>query len=453
MHRINVLTPGFLCHDQLSLPPCRPGDKVPDYVTPCQEGTLEPHIQFRFQTRLRRELALRDPAQHFAREPEPLAPTGGPLLAPENKARDREDRKIAQDRETRFNAMRAVALAQRQERLSRSPSPRAAIVLSESGVLDASLIENRDYELTEVVGPEAQFHLRLVPWGGGCLRPVVAADSSLVLVLGGCSHQGDWLKEVAQPATLQCDVALQSLRQSSAEVETGSPPTLAGGVGESFNEPALARPEHGVVLNALVFFQLFYSLAMRRLIGYGNCSCGSVSFSALEAEKKVFLEHKPRALYPSESSVFSAATFKFGGPHRCKTLGSGIPDRFQAGKWSVLTALGKYASLHGGHVIFWDLGLVVCFPSSSSILIPTGIVRYSFVKWARSGITRWFTNGCREDVEFAVKATKKEYVAWEERRKQQHAEAIEEFPIESELPDDETCIVMPFLGTAPVDTE
>ncbi|KAJ6624293.1 hypothetical protein B0H10DRAFT_1666288, partial [Mycena sp. CBHHK59/15] len=72
-----------------------------------------------------------------------------------------------------------------------------------------------------------------------------------------------------------------------------------------------------------------------------------------------------------------------------------------------LTALGKYAPMRGGHIILWDLGLVVSFPSGSSILIPTGIIRYSFVKvrdgehrysllqWAGSGIARWLQNGRR----------------------------------------------------------
>ncbi|KAJ7226775.1 hypothetical protein GGX14DRAFT_333837, partial [Mycena pura] len=105
-------------------------------------------------------------------------------------------------------------------------------------------------------------------------------------------------------------------------------------------------------------------------------------------------------------SVFSAAAFELGGSHG-RTSVSGIPDRHDAGTWSVLTALGTYAPFRGGHAIFWDLGLVVTFPPGSSILIPAGLVRYSFVKvreheqhysllqWAGAGITRWFRNGRR----------------------------------------------------------
>ncbi|KAJ6607423.1 hypothetical protein B0H10DRAFT_1680675, partial [Mycena sp. CBHHK59/15] len=110
----------------------------------------------------------------------------------------------------------------------------------------------------------------------------------------------------------------------------------------------------------------------------------------------------PSALYPTSSSVFSAATFEFGGPHLQQTNSSHVP-----GQWSILTALGQYAWMHGGHLILWDLGLVVSFPPGSTILLSSGLLRYSFVKvrpnehryailqWAGAGITRWFLNGLR----------------------------------------------------------
>ncbi|KAJ6542988.1 hypothetical protein B0H19DRAFT_884226, partial [Mycena capillaripes] len=107
-------------------------------------------------------------------------------------------------------------------------------------------------------------------------------------------------------------------------------------------------------------------------------------------------------------SVFSAVTFEFGGPH-LQTTPTGQPDHYEAGTWSVLTALRKYSHLHGGHIILWNLGLVVSFPPGATILIPTGIIRYSFVKvregdhryavlqWAGAGITRWLANRRRTD--------------------------------------------------------
>ncbi|KAJ7799665.1 hypothetical protein B0H13DRAFT_1673356, partial [Mycena leptocephala] len=155
-------------------------------------------------------------------------------------------------------------------------------------------------------------------------------------------------------------------------------------------------------------------------------------------------------------SVFSAITLEFGGPHR-QTTATGLPTTYEAGTWSCLAALGKYAPMHGGHIIFWDLGLVVCFPPGATILFPAGLLRYSFVKvrpgehryavlqWAGGGITRWFTNGRRFDVEFAVGATREEHEAREERRRAAHDTTLNSFPIEGELW--EEAWILPFVGT------
>jgi hypothetical protein len=97
------------------------------------------------------------------------------------------------------------------------------------------------------------------------------------------------------------------------------------------------------------------------------------AFHSLKLQKEALLEHEEQSLYPTDSSVFSAATFELGGPHR-QTFATGVPYRHQAGTWSILTALGDYSPFYGGHIILWDLGLVVSFPPGSCILIPTSIV-------------------------------------------------------------------------------
>lgn len=168
------------------------------------------------------------------------------------------------------------------------------------------------------------------------------------------------------------------------------------------------------------------------------------AYQTLEDEKRNFLNLHPDALYPSDASVFSAATFELGGPHS-RGAADGLPCRHQAAKWSILTALGNYSPLHGGHIILWDLGLVVCFPPGASILIPSGLVRYSFVRvrrgerrysllqWAGAGIARWFLNGHKTDVDFAADASRAGHVARENRRREAHEAVLDTFPLDSEL--------------------
>ncbi|KAJ6450450.1 hypothetical protein C8R47DRAFT_1230266 [Mycena vitilis] len=380
-------------------------------------------------------------------------------------------------RETRFRKAQGGYLAQCT---AFGPAPEAAAIQVAAGRrFDANLIEDRDYDLDEVVGPTSRFHLRLIPWFANSSRPVVSADKRLGLFLGGRPRDRYWVEEVVVPATAECAQAADTLYRTDEERSQG-PPVLSGGVGYTFNEEEASvvlarayvllieaqsnspRAAYGSVLNVLIFFHLFTSIAMMRLVGYGNrlleTYC-SVAFIALRAQKAKFLDANPAALYPTESSLYSAATFEFGDPHRRTSL-AGTPDRHDAQTWNILTALGDYKALHGGHLIVWDLGFVIAFPVGATILIPAGLLRYSFVKvrpgerrysllqWAGAGIDRWLRNGSRSDLDFAVNATREEHAAREARRARNFDMALATYPFEEDL-EEGIYVRAPFFGTIP----
>ena len=74
--------------------------------------------------------------------------------------------------------------------------------------------------------------------------------------------------------------------------------------------------------------------------------------------------------------VFAAATFNMGPatvsiPH----IDTGnLPHG-----WCSITAFGDFDPGKGGHLILWDMGLVVRFPPGHTMLIPSGCVRHSNV--------------------------------------------------------------------------
>ncbi|KAJ7716048.1 hypothetical protein DFH07DRAFT_974010 [Mycena maculata] len=257
-----------------SSPPARP--TVPDYVIPSLDTALEPHLKFNFERRLHEELALRDPAQPFLGDPLPeellpaprpgyadvgvqAGPTVVQVLSAHAKLRQKACH--AAQRIERFRAVQAATLACRHAALSVTPGRRAALKVRRGGAFDAGLIEDCEYALHEVVGMQSRFHFRLVPWGGGSPRPVFASDNSLVLLLGGCPRNPGWMKNVVEPATQQCDIAAPSVWRSEAEIASNTSPVLSGGVGVTFNED-VAPSSRGVLLNMIVFFQLFSTLVL-----------------------------------------------------------------------------------------------------------------------------------------------------------------------------------------------
>ncbi|KAK7017908.1 hypothetical protein VNI00_018520 [Paramarasmius palmivorus] len=114
------------------------------------------------------------------------------------------------------------------------------------------------------------------------------------------------------------------------------------------------------------------------------------------------LKHYPALHLPFQNSVFAAFTVNFGPatvcfPHRdIKNLAFG---------WCAITALGDYDWKAGGHLVLWDLKLMIEFPPGTTIYIPSAILchlnttiqpherRYSFTMFSAGGIFRWVEHG------------------------------------------------------------
>ncbi|KAK0225736.1 hypothetical protein IW262DRAFT_1446677 [Armillaria fumosa] len=102
------------------------------------------------------------------------------------------------------------------------------------------------------------------------------------------------------------------------------------------------------------------------------------------------------------NSIFSACTFNF----RLKTITIKHTDSGNLPfSWCAITALGQFNPKKGGHLILWDLKLVIEFPPGSTILIPSAVLqhsnttighgetRYSFMQYTAGGLFRWVDDG------------------------------------------------------------
>lgn len=116
-------------------------------------------------------------------------------------------------------------------------------------------------------------------------------------------------------------------------------------------------------------------------------------------------------------SVFAACTFNFGPraitcPH--------LDFANLAWGWCAITALGTFDPDAGGHLILWDLRLVIRFPPGSTVFIPSAIIRHSnvgilshemrssFTQYTAGGLFRWVRNGFMTDEDFEKKASSQE---------------------------------------------
>jgi hypothetical protein len=70
---------------------------------------------------------------------------------------------------------------------------------------------------------------------------VISKDNSLVLMLGGRSRNGDWMGEIFNPATHECDMAIARIGCTPEDIANNIVPTISGGVGTTFNEEPVSQ--------------------------------------------------------------------------------------------------------------------------------------------------------------------------------------------------------------------
>ncbi|KAJ7726080.1 hypothetical protein B0H14DRAFT_3620326 [Mycena olivaceomarginata] len=126
-------------------------------------------------------------------------------------------------------------------------------------------------------------------------------------------------------------------------------------------------------------------------------------------DQKLRIKH-PDLRRPFVGSIFSCAAFNFG-PNVWTFKHRDVLNL--AFGWCAIQALGKFDATKGGHLILWDLKLVIEFPAGALVLIPSatlshsnvpvqsGDTRASFTQFTSGGLFRYVDNGYRTEGEVA----------------------------------------------------
>ncbi|KAJ7770255.1 hypothetical protein DFH07DRAFT_768771 [Mycena maculata] len=258
------------------------------------------------------------------------------------------------------------------------------------------------------------FHL--VKWDGIHPRPLLDKNGRIIAILMGRPNQDDYLKSATS--------AFHAIRDA--------------GAGAKF--PAAMR-NHRRRLFTAINVGLFYGKGQRipcwlnnkghgalveGLLGNGDIQClacfsdAPAAVFALWAPRlyNYYMDHNARLQRHSDlrrpfvGSIFSCTAFNFGTnvwtfKHRdVLNLTFG---------WCAVQALGEFDAMEGGHLVLWDLKLVMEFPHGVLILIPSATITHSnvpvqagdkqlsFTQFTPGGIFRYVDNGCQTIEELAEK--------------------------------------------------
>ena len=112
---------------------------------------------------------------------------------------------------------------------------------------------------------------------------------------------------------------------------------------------------------------------------------------------------------PFPNSVFAATTFNCG--RRVATLPHTDAHNYAPG-WCAIMALGDFDARLGGHLVLWDLKLMIEFPTGAVIFLPSAILRHSntavrmgesrmsFTQFSPGGLWRWTECGFQTQADF-----------------------------------------------------
>ncbi|KDR65304.1 hypothetical protein GALMADRAFT_23815, partial [Galerina marginata CBS 339.88] len=282
------------------------------------------------------------------------------------------------------------------------------------------------YSLDQLTGPQSRYKFELKEWDGRSPMPLLDRNN---LVIGICAGQprGDksW-DSVQHGASDLLEGARSRLRFNKKDLKhcRGGFPALAVGIshGGGQGHPRMLAQElqNEPILDGLMKeepFQRISGFATRafatwapRLYNYQDNYLSKII--AQDQELRTTNKHPA----PTEKELrrnfvhtpWAATTLNFGPRTVCYKHADFGNLVFG---WCSITALGNYDYKTGGHLILWELGLVIEFPPGSTILIPSSAIhhsntriqsterRYSFTQYSAGGIFRWIDNGYQKSVD------------------------------------------------------
>ncbi|RDX40034.1 hypothetical protein OH76DRAFT_1366812 [Lentinus brumalis] len=164
--------------------------------------------------------------------------------------------------------------------------------------------------------------------------------------------------------------------------------------------------------NAKVVAGALVDPAIRRVAGFVDATFQQVAprvYNHYYDTLNTILEHD-RTLVPNfDRNVFAAATFNLGP--EVATVPHTDHMNYVSG-WCAIVPFGNFNHHRGGHIVLWDLKLVIEFPPGTLIYIPSALIRHSntaigrgetrmsFTQFSAGGLFRWVDCGCQTQAAF-----------------------------------------------------
>ncbi|KAF8194879.1 hypothetical protein K438DRAFT_1587647 [Mycena galopus ATCC 62051] len=234
-------------------------------------------------------------------------------------------------------------------------------------------------------------------------RPLLDRNGRIIAVLAGRPAGQDYLDAAAAAFCAICDAGAEarfpaSMRKHQRGLFAAINVGLSYGKGQKL--PSwLHTKEYTALAEGLLA-----NPYLNRLAGFADSAFALWAprlYADYCAHDAALRTRHPHLRRPFERSVFFCAAFHFGPNawtfrhHDVLNLAFG---------WCAVQALGNFDAMKGGHLVLWDLKLVVEFPAGALILLPSATIahsnvpvqpgeeRASFTQFSAGGVFRYVDN-------------------------------------------------------------
>ncbi|KAI0644333.1 hypothetical protein C8Q79DRAFT_913492 [Trametes meyenii] len=248
-------------------------------------------------------------------------------------------------------------------------------------------------------------------------RPLLDMHSRVFAVLVGRPKDGAAWAQVHVEAQDAFELACRMHNTNSA----AQPPSHRRGVYSAMSSGILYGGGQKYVGNLTqnlrdryITSRLLNNPSIKRLAGFSHTAFKLFAprmYKYYAETMNTVCEDNPELRRNFENGVFGCATFNLGPqvvtyPH---TDHLNLP----AG-WCAATSIGQFNHTDGGHLLLWDLKLMIEFPAGSLVLIPSAVLqhsnttighdetRYSFTQYSAGGLFRWVECDCKSQKQFTA---------------------------------------------------
>ncbi|KAJ7703343.1 hypothetical protein B0H14DRAFT_3527016 [Mycena olivaceomarginata] len=245
-------------------------------------------------------------------------------------------------------------------------------------------IGGRLYTQSEVDALTGTRGFKYIGWLGMLTIAILDSRRRVIALLGGMPKDTEeWAKVTKRASDLMEDresriwLSEDKLHHRRAQEGESYPPlsrVLSHGGGQT--EPGEL---HQNATNTQLTDELLQDPDIQRMIGFTTLLFSLYApklYSLYERTRKALEQWRPNLRWTFENTVFAAITFNFGPrAFTCRHLDFAN----LSWGWCSITPLGSFDPDFGGHLILWDLRLVIRFPAGSTVFIPSAIIQHSNV--------------------------------------------------------------------------